>query len=231
MSHSLNYENQSSAESSVGFCPPKTFTEFFERYPHAVRKRLRTRWGLRHPELNDWEHNLCVHLMTLPPESVFRERGCADRIDTYDPQKRGGGNEFLFVAYVHLLIDNFCRSQFRRRGQKPGRTILFSDLAAKDVEDGFHDEDEAIARLSSAVWSFVDPVSAIHCQELMQRAARIDSTLPAVLTALAICSSKREAAMRLGITEKVFVRLLRELKQLAHGEQISRRSSGRRGQH
>lgn len=223
MDYILDRLAQLPAESDSGFCPPKTFTEFFERYPYVVRTRLRLQWSLRRPELEDLEHELYIHLMTLPPESVFRGKGCIDRISTYDPNKRDGGNEALFIDYVHLLIDNFLRSRLRNNGLKLATTISFSDILSESSEGVGADDNEAVARLSNAFRVPFDPVKVIECKELIERASRFDSRLPLAINALVVSSSKTEAASRMKVTEKVFVRMIRHLRMLARGQQISRR--------
>jgi hypothetical protein len=173
--------------------------------------------------LDDWEHDVCVHLLTLPSDSVFRTNGCADRISTYDPDRRGGGSEPLFIDYIYLIIDNFCRSRFRTSNQLSAKTITLSDLFAETKHENPVDEDEAVASRSSAFKVCFDPVTRITCRELIQRARHFDPLLPAVIDALVVYSSQREAASHLQVTEKVFRFILRDLRMLARGERVPQR--------
>ena len=91
------------------FTPPKTFVEFYERYPKWVKflsmKLLHRRWA--DDDVQDLEQELLLHLSTLPESSVFSHLGASDRIGafltrTYDRPVTAG----MFFYFVKLLCVN-----------------------------------------------------------------------------------------------------------------------------
>lgn len=205
----------------MGSCSPKTFTEFYSRFPDAIKARLRWKWGLKRQELEDWEHDVYVHLLSVPPNSAFAQRGCLDRIATYDPAKRGGDSDGLFLDYVHLIVDNFCRSQLRRKTKASSLFLLFTDLVSgQSGNEGFDIESE-LAKRSNEMQVLIDPIIAIQWKELYDRANRLHPSLGDAIKALILHSSQSKAAASLHLTEKRFYRLFRALNALARGEQIS----------
>jgi hypothetical protein len=224
-----NDQTASRAARHDGFCAPQTFAEFHERYPTVIRARLRRRWGFRNEELEDCEQEVCVHLLSLPKGSIFRSRGCVDRIATYDPAKRGGNSEPLFIDYVNLIIDNYCKSQLQRNQNKlVSNTIGVVDLIRLNKDGIRIDEESAIAQLSAALSVSTDPLSGISWQQLLRRAQRAHPLLPYACLALVTYSTRREAAASLQMTPERFWYVMRFVRALVVNDQATLGRFGRR---
>jgi hypothetical protein len=199
-----------------GYTPPRTFGDFYTRYPNAIKMRLHRRWGLQGLDQEDFEHDVCVHLLSLPVDSIFKPRGCVDRIATYDAAKRGGGSERLFLGYIHLIIDNFYRSRVcRRSNQFNSKTFTIADLIGPDGSGDGIDEDTAMARLSDAFEVKDDPLPRIYWRQFLRRAAAVHPLLVTVADALVKHPTKSEAAVLLKMSLPRFDYIVRVLRVLA----------------
>jgi hypothetical protein len=231
MDHNLNRQLSVVATPVTGYCPPKTFAEFYQRYPGAIKARLRGKWHLFGCELEDWEHEVCVSFLTIPPKSVFRRKGCVDRVAIYDPTRLGGNSsEGLFLNYIHLLVDNFCRGKLRSNSHKLiCKTVSISEIEVGSDSKDVHEKETAMARLSAVFAISPNPFARIMCREIAERADQLHPLFSAVMNALLTCSTKTQIAAHLNISDKKLRCILRDLKALGHGEQVrARRQRNRR---
>lgn len=231
MDHNLNCQSPVVATPVTGYRPPKTFAEFYQRYPGVIKARVRGKWHLFGCELEDWEHEVCVFFLTIPQKSVFRTRGCVDRIAIYDPARLGGNSsEGLFLNYINLIIDNFCRSKLRTNSHK----LICKTISISEVEVGLDSKDmpekeTAMARLSAAFAISPNPLPKIMCREIAERADQLHPLFSAVMNALLTRSTKTEIAAHLNISDKKLRWILKDLKALGYGEQVRpRRQRNRR---
>ena len=104
-----------------GFVVPKDFTEFYARFPHHIHNWAKKRmYGGSEDEVEDWSHDLLIHLQSLPKESKHREDGKTDVIQTFDPFRQYGASQRRFLSYI-----NFClMNKFRTVGSKFSRNPL-----------------------------------------------------------------------------------------------------------
>jgi hypothetical protein len=104
-----------------GFVVPRNFEEFHERFPEYV-----SRWVKRHMErsvpkedVEDWTHDLLIHMRYLPAMSKHRAAGKEDVVQTFDPHKHYGANSARFFNYLNLCLANKFRTMHSSRMKNP----------------------------------------------------------------------------------------------------------------
>jgi hypothetical protein len=96
-----------------GFVVPRNFAEFYERYPRYVRGFVRRGILLgSERQCEDRESELLLHLMSLPPKSKYRRRGCTDRIQVFNPRRTGGADRARFFAWLKVVLTNRSRNLY-----------------------------------------------------------------------------------------------------------------------
>jgi len=98
------------------FVVPKDFDEFHRRFPHHIPNWVKKHADRFAPEedLEDWTQDLIIHLKYLPPTSKHREAGKEDIVQTFDPSKHYGANQFRFLNYINLCLANKFRTMRSR---------------------------------------------------------------------------------------------------------------------
>ena len=91
-----------------GFIVPKSFSEFYERFPAFVADwvKRRVRGTASETEAEDWTQELLMHLAALPACSKFRKEGKVDVIQTFSPDRMHGANEARFRSFINRCLGN-----------------------------------------------------------------------------------------------------------------------------
>lgn len=222
-SHGRNWIGESSFE------PPRTFSEFYSRFPHFVRDFVRRRMMNRSREdQQDRESELLHFLMSLPDTSKFRspgtngyETGCLDRIMTFNPARCGGASPGQFLSYVNRILLNHFISLEQKLQSNPvcrGDTLRISD-------DG-----EAYRGIPFSKMTPVDllcskpqMISIGHhgyvwshaiVQGFVSFIKRYNPELLRVLTNLSLCRNLSEAQSLSGLNARAFCRARLRLQTL-----------------
>src|ERR1700748_1778613 len=97
-----------------GFCVPRSFAEFNERFPDHVRRFAAARDKY---DREDLVSDLNLYLMTAPPPGRFF--GCQDRCQTFDPQRADGATESRFLGYINEILTNHFLTLTRKKKITP----------------------------------------------------------------------------------------------------------------
>jgi hypothetical protein len=217
------------------FVVPKNFDEFHERFPEYVR-----RWVERHvdrstpqEDVEDWTHDLLIHMRYLPIISKHREAGKQDIVQTFDPVKHHGANAARFFNYINLCLANKFSSMHSTRMKnplcRPGTLSLTSDCEDTDrnqVDDEFcHGHSEHLRRKCQQQERL--RVARHALAEFSEFVRREDSSVLPAMEAIAAVGTSRAAAELLGKTKTDFCRMRSRLRQLGRcfqtGERVPRR--------
>ena len=218
-----------------GFVVPKDFDEFHERFPRYVRN-----WVNRHvdrsaprEDVEDWTHDLLIHLRYLPAISKHRDAGKEDIVQTFDPQKHYGASSARFFNYINLCLGNKFRTIHSKRMKnplcRPGNLSLTTQVEGTDhgqADDEFCHAHSAYLRKRCEqqakqrehrhlIGAFVDFVE------------REDSGVLPVMGAIAATRTPGAGAELLGTTQADFCRKRSRLRQLGtcflNGEAVLKR--------
>jgi hypothetical protein len=107
-----------------GFIVPNSFAEFHERFPTYVADWMRRRVDgcVSASEAEDWTQELLLHLATLPTDSIYRERGMEDVIQTFAPERMHGANEARFRSFIDQCLANKSTPCMQGGGSDRSRT-------------------------------------------------------------------------------------------------------------
>jgi hypothetical protein len=104
------------------FIVPKNFDEFYERYPdyitHWVKRRLGG-YNAREEDVEDTTQELIIHMKYLPETSKFRQRGCTDVVQTFNPQQQYGASEARFRNYINNCLTNKFNTLHKKANRNP----------------------------------------------------------------------------------------------------------------
>jgi hypothetical protein len=219
-----------------GFVVPKTFEEFHERFPEYVRD-----WVGRHADrstpqedVEDWTHDLLIHLRYLPAISKYRAAGNEDIVQTFDPIKHHGANAARFFNYINLCLGNKFSSMRSGRLKNPvcrpgnlSLTAAWEDADRDQADDEFcHRHSEHLRRRCQRQEIQRDARQAVA--EFSEFVKREDlSVLPAI-EAIAATATSSAAADVLGTTKANFWRMRSRLRQLGRCYQTGTRVPRRR---
>jgi hypothetical protein len=219
-----------------GFVVPKDFDEFHERFPQYVRQ-----WVRKYPhrfaqpeDLEDWTHDLLIHLNSLPPTSKHRTAGKKDIVQTFDPNKHYGASSARFFNYINLCLGNKLRSIRSKRMKNPicraGNVSLWGHIDESDsgqVGDEFCHAHSAHLRercqRQERKWDASHTLA-----EFVEFLRREDASVLPVMGAIAATTTPAAAAELLGIAKPEFRRLhsrLRKLGQFFVKPEMPRRRS------
>lgn len=201
------------------YIAPATFAEFLDRYPQLVANVLRKRksW-LKDLDLTDLEQEVYLHLMSLPEDSCYRQRGCVDRISTFDATRAVGNIEGLFVGYCTGIIDNYLISrQTRSRNKVISASVPVSDLGDATEQD--MDEDVLLARFANLGFSPYYSDAGLIFEETLDVAFAVHPMIAYAGVAMAVFDKKAEACAFLRITDEKLNRLLQGLRAVIEGDQ------------
>ena len=217
-----------------GFVVPKNFDEFHERFPEYLR-----RWVERHvdrstPEdVEDWTHDLLIHMRFLPTISKHRDAGKQDIVQTFDPVKHHGANAARFFNFINLCLRNKFRTMRSTRLKnplcRPGNLSLRADWDGMDrdqVDDEFcHGHSDNLRERSLRQERQQDARHALA--EFSEFVKREDSSVLPAIEAIASTATLGAAAELLGTTKTDFCRMRSRLRQLGTsfqtGERVPRR--------
>jgi hypothetical protein len=200
------------------FTPPANFHEFVERFPELVENRIATKWSGLQEDRSDLVQDVYLHLMMLPEESIYRAKGCEDRIATFDPSALPECSKGLFFGYIHRIIDNYVQSSYARIGQRLIReTDSISDLAGSNADEASADDESILLLLSGFAHMPYDSEDGLYFEELLDIAFAIDPAIAYAGCAVAAFDTKVEAASFLQIPVPRLDTYLRNLGAIAEG--------------
>jgi hypothetical protein len=217
-----------------GFVVPKDFDEFHERFPQYVRNWVRKHSDrFAQPEdVEDWTHDLLIHLKWLPPTSKYREAGKKDIVQTFDPARHYGANQRRFQNYINLCLANKFNTMYAARMRNPlcrtGNLSLSGHVDGEDwgaVNDEYcHTHSEHLRNAAERLekqWQ--DRQRIVEFTHFVSREE--SGTLPAI-GAIRATGSHSDTAEFLGITDTEFTRMRTRLRQLGgcfvNGEGVPR---------
>jgi hypothetical protein len=213
----------------VNFDPPRSFDEFYSRFPRHVHNFVRRHMIYQpHEEQWDRESELLYFLMTLPETSKYRhpgtngnEAGCFDRIMTFDSARYVCASPGLFLSYVNRILLNRLRSLEQRDQSNPitrKGTLRLSD--DEDEDSGISTSDSMhIDRVSHEVWmgglqQDGEVWSHAVAQEFVAFIKRYNLELLPVLNSLSLCRRLGDAQAGSGLNERAFPRARARLRML-----------------
>jgi len=194
-----------------GFVIPKDFAEFYERYPLHVRNFVRINWThASDSDRQDREQQLLMHLMTLSPDSKFREpgfngleNGCADRVQIFHPDRAYGASAKRFFWYINHYLRNHFFSQGRKANSNPVRrasTMSMADAAGEEF---------VYSRLSKQFSSGCNHdlilEEAVIVNQFLEYVELYNPELIFILDVIGQAESFVDAQRELGITERPFL--------------------------
>lgn len=124
-----------------GFVVPKSFAEFYQRFPTYVANwvRKRTRGCTSRSEAEDWTQQLLLFLAALPTNSIHRKSGKFDVIQAFAPEKMHGANEARFRSFINRCLSNKFNTLYAKWRMQPHSNPNNLPLSM-DFEDGADDE-------------------------------------------------------------------------------------------
>lgn len=208
---------------SDGFIVPRDFDEFYERFPGYVRK-----WVSKHADrsapkedIEDWTHDLLIHLYELPQTSKYRKTGKEDVVQTFDAVKHYGCNEARFRNYISLCLANKLRTLNSKRMKdalcRPGNVSIdgqTGDGGVRSVDDEYCQKHSAHLQ-QAAKASEKQAQDRAFVQEFVNFARREDPKILSAMEAVLATGTQADAADFLGISESEFGRKHIRLCQLA----------------
>lgn len=134
-----------------GFVVPKSFAEFYERYPQHVQQWVRRRTkGFSVEEFirEEYVSELIVHLLTVPEDSIFRvpgtnghAEGCTDRIQTFRPDRSYGCSAPRFFHWLnHILSNQFIVMAKKRRNDPMYCTVDTTNFTSEEEGTEFNED-------------------------------------------------------------------------------------------
>ena len=208
---------------SDGFVVPKDFEEFYQRYPDYI-----SRWVSKHArtsapkeDVEDWTHDLLIHLSCLPPTSKHREVGKKDIVQTFAPVKHFGANQARFRNYINLCLANKFRTMHSKRMKdalcRPGNLSFGTQMAGEElgtVDDEYcHSHSACLQSATNAAETQTRDREFL--QEFVNFVRREDPLILPMIEGLSTTGTLGDAVDWLGITESDFGRMRGRLGQLA----------------
>jgi hypothetical protein len=161
-------------------------------------------------------------MLSIPKGSIFEAKGCVDRVSTYDPSRRGGGNERLFLDYINLLIDNYYRhTVVLNRNRLISSTTGIADLTTPESAGEGVDEEAVLAWYSAASCVNDEPLSILSWQQFLNRAYRVHPLLAYACNALSQHATKTDAAASLGLKPHQLEHVSRYVRAFIAGDQAT----------
>lgn len=201
-----------------GFVVPKDFAEFYERFPQHVRNFVHAHWThASDTDREDREHELLLHLMTLPADSKFRqpgyngiENGCEDRIQVFHPDSAYGASAKRFFWYINHCLRNHYFSQGRKAISNPVRRASTMSLNSADAAGEIIDEEYVFSRISKEYSSGCNYnhmlVEGVIVNEFLEYVEEHNPELISVLDVIGAADTFVDAQRMLGMSEKLFLR-------------------------
>jgi hypothetical protein len=184
-------------------------------------------------DVEDWTHDLLIHVRYLPAISKHREAGKQDIVQTFDPVKHHGANSARFFNYINLCFGNkfsTMRSAWMKNPlRRPGNLSLTADWEDTDrnqADDEFcHRHSEHLRKRCQRQERQWDARHALA--EFSEFVRREDSSVLPAMEAIAATATPGAAAELLGTTTADFCRMRSRLRQLGRcfqtGERVPRR--------
>ena len=124
-----------------GFVVPNSFAEFFQRYPAYVANWVgrRTRGSTSRSEAEDWTQQLLLFLAALPLNSIHRQSGKDDVIQTFSPERMHGANQARFRSFINRCLSNKSNTLYGKWRTQPHSNPNHLTLSM-DSENGVNDE-------------------------------------------------------------------------------------------
>lgn len=199
-----------------GFVVPNTFEEFYRRFPNYVADwvKRRVRGCSSEPEAEDWTQELLLHLAALPNDSVWRELGKNDVIETFSPKRMHGANEARFRSFINNCLANKFNTlytKWRKRPLSNPANLPFGPERATEASDEYcHAHSAYLRRAQTKEW---------QCEEARFRVreaeARLRSSVPDLknlFDAYRITGNWEEAARRAGLSNARYSMLRYRIK-------------------
>lgn len=213
----------------MNYIAPVNFEEFLNRYPSLIPNMLSKRRGwLTGLDHSDIEQELYLHLMSLPEESIYRQRGCLDRISTFDPERATGNIEGLFLGYIAGIVDHFLSSrQTRNRNKVIASSIAIQSMCNESEPDS--DEESLFARYARLGFMPHDSDAGLTFEDTLNAAFLIHPMVAYAGVAMAVYDTKTEACAFLRISEARLSHLLKGLRAVVENDvEVLRRFRVRR---
>jgi len=171
-------------------------------------------------DIEDWTHELLIHLSSLPLVSKYREAGKQDIISTFDPLRHYGANEARFRNYINLCLANKFRTMQSKRMKdalcRPGNLSLRTHAEEEDLgsagDEYCHSHSAYLQDAAKVAEKQTDDLARIQAFKVFVQ-WEDPKVLPAI-EALLTTGTQGEAAHKLGITESEFARMRNRLGQL-----------------
>jgi hypothetical protein len=205
-----------------GFVVPKNFDEFYERFPGYIRDWVKRHVDRSPPKMDveDWTHDLLIHLRYLPATSKHRESGKQDVVQTFDPRKHHGANSARFFNYINLCLANKFRSMQSARMKNPlcrvGNVSIgghFNESDSGQVDDEFCHAHSA--NLRGRCQRQERQRDASHTlTKFVEFLRRVDAGVLPVMGAIAATTTPAAAAELLGIAKPEFRSLHSRLREV-----------------
>jgi hypothetical protein len=170
--------------------------------------------------LEDWTHDLLIHLSHLPRTSKYREAGKEDIVETFDPLKHHGANQARFRNYINLCLANKFRTMHSKRMKdalcRPRNVSFDGQTKGEDLRsaDEFCHEHSAQLR-AAAKASEKQCGDRAFLAEFVNFVRREDAKSLPSIQAVMTTGTRGEAAYWLGIAELEFDRLQTRVRHLA----------------
>lgn len=214
-----------------GFVVPRTFDEFYERYPkyvlNWVKKRL-NKFSVD-DDVEDWTQDLLIHMKFLPqgskhrlPGANGRELGCTDVIETFNPYQQYGASERRFRNYINFCLANKFNTMQSKRAKnpvcRPGNVAFDGnqDSAMSDhmlsSDEYVHQNSDHLAMISARAEKQHD--DRLFTNQFKRYVKKEDPGVYPAIEALEATGPLGEAAEYMGVTEQEFSRYRTRLKQL-----------------
>jgi hypothetical protein len=214
-----------------GFIVPRSFDEFYERYPkyvlNWVKKRL-NKFSVD-DDVEDWTQDLLIHMKFLPqgskhrlPGANGRELGCTDVVETFNPYQQYGASERRFRNYINFCLANKFNTMQSKRAKNP--VCRPGNVAFDGNQDQAHSEhmlssDEYVHQNSDHLASISARKEKQHDDRLFTNqfkryVKKEDPSVYPAIEALEATGPLGEAAEYMGVTEQEFSRYRTRLKQL-----------------
>jgi hypothetical protein len=205
-----------------GFCVPRNFEEFWERWPHYIRNWVKKRLHkyIVDEDVEDWEMELLLHMKYLPERSKWRLAGMQDVIQTFNPELQYGASEKRFRNYVNNCLANRFNTIMSKRNKnpicRPGNYSLSTQLDPENYEVV---DDEYVHTNSSHLMHISHQEQTKHENRVFLREfatflEKHDPQLVPVMEAIAATGTFNEAAQFLNCDEAAFNRARNRIRIL-----------------
>jgi hypothetical protein len=201
-----------------GFIVPKDFEEFKTRFPNHVKNYVRAHWiSPSYDDREDRVHDLEIHLMYIPPESIYRQpgyngrpEGCTDRIQLFQPDEAYGASEKRFFYWVNYCLRNVNTNSGKKSLSNPVSRPTTISLGSVDSSGEIIDEEYVMARVNKDRFYDFNNHKPVEEQcivnEFLDFVEKHNPELISVIDTIGQATSFVDAQRMLGMTEKLFLR-------------------------